>query len=111
MQAHRVLAPDGVLMSVSFGQPHFRVPLLLACGRHTWDCRVERFGGSFDYFVYVLRKGRRQAAAAHKQQGGDAEADLLGVALGPQVRARSPDQEAPMHEHMDDEGYLTHMML
>ena len=111
MQAHRVLASSGVLISVSFGQPHFRVPLLLACGGHSWDCRVERFGGSFDYFVYVLRKGRRQAAAGHMQQDAGAEADLLGVALGPRVRGRSADQEAPMHEHMDDESYLTHMTL
>jgi hypothetical protein len=111
MQAHRVLAPDGVLISVSFGQPHFRVPLLLACRGHSWDCRVERFGDAFDYYVYVLRKGRRQTAAEHKQQNSDVGADLLEVALGPQVRVRSPDQEAPMHEHMDDESYLSHMTL
>ena len=115
MQAHRVLAADGVLISVSFGQPHFRVPLLLACRVHSWDCHVERFGEHFDYYVYVLRKGRRQGSAAHQQQntGLDTgvEADFLGVALGPQVRVRGPDREAPMHEHMDDEGYLLQMTL
>jgi hypothetical protein len=87
------------------------VPLLLACREHSWDCRVERFGESLDYFAYVLRKGRRQAAAASSQRDADAAADCLGVALGPQVRARGADQEAPMHEHMDDEGYLMHMTL
>lgn len=111
MQAHRVLAPDGVLISVSFGQPHFRVPLLLACRGHSWECRVERFGSSFDYYVYVLRKGRRQTAAGHTQLDAGPEADVLGVALGPQIRVRSADQEAPMHEHMDDESYLSHMTL
>jgi hypothetical protein len=113
LQAHRVLAPDGILISVSFGQPHFRVPLLLACRGHTWDCHVERFGDSFDYFVYVLRKGRRQAeaAAAGRQQGAGIEAGFLRVALGPQVRVRGADHEAPMHEHMDDESYLLQMTL
>lgn len=111
MQAHRVLAPEGVLISVSFGQPHFRVPLLLACRTHTWDCQVSRFGDSFDYFVYVLRKGRRQASAGPGQQEVDAEAAALQAVLGPRVRSRGAEQESPMHDHMDDEGYLMQMTL
>lgn len=100
-----MLTPGGVLMSVSFGQPHFRVPLLLACWRHTWDCCVERFGDAFDYFVYVLRKGRRAQAVE------DAQQEAAAAVLGPRVRSRGAEQEAPMHGHMDDESYLLQMAL
>lgn len=144
-----MLSPDGVLISVSFGQPHFRVPLvraalcchqsavcaevcqfserftvkehiaeaikfamqLTACGRHTWNCSGERFGGSFDYFVYVLRKGRRPVADDSMHQGADAEAAAVMTKLGPTVRSRTAEQEAPMHDHMDEESYLMQMTL
>lgn len=110
-EAHRVLRPDGVLISVSFGQPHFRVPLLTACSRHTWNCSVERFGGSFDYFVYVLRKGRRQIVDDSMHQEADAAAATMMVKLGPTVRSRAAEQEAPMHDHMDEETYLMQVTL
>lgn len=113
-EAHRVLSPTGVFISISFGQPHFRTPLFLANPAHTWTCDVQHFGESFDYFVYVLHKGRRPAAALANAKTVSAPGALVAateVRLGPQVRARGEHEEGPTHDHMDEEGYLLHMSL
>lgn len=52
----RVLEPDGMFISVSFTQPHFRVPALLR--EKNWSVEMFEFGESFHYYVYVCRKGR-----------------------------------------------------
>ncbi|CAI4223148.1 unnamed protein product [Auanema sp. JU1783] len=49
----RVLAPRGVFISISFTQPHFRVPALLR--DNIWHVQVAEFGDSFHYFVYICR--------------------------------------------------------
>ncbi|RVX12147.1 hypothetical protein CK203_010733 [Vitis vinifera] len=55
---HRVLKPDGVFISISFGQPHFRRPLFEAPD-FTWSFEWSTFGDGFHYFFYLLKKGRR----------------------------------------------------
>ncbi|KAJ6402779.1 hypothetical protein OIU84_014809 [Salix udensis] len=55
---HRVLKPDGIFISISFGQPHFRRPLFDAPD-FTWSVEWSTFGDGFHYFFYVLRKGKR----------------------------------------------------
>lgn len=55
---HRVLKPDGVFISISFGQPHFRRPFFDA-PEFTWSLEWNTFGDGFHYFVYVLKKGKR----------------------------------------------------
>ncbi|KAK9286443.1 hypothetical protein L1049_014840 [Liquidambar formosana] len=57
---HRVLKPDGIFISISFGQPHFRRPLFHA-PEFTWSIEWSTFGDGFHYFVYVLKKGRRSS--------------------------------------------------
>ncbi|EGT51117.1 hypothetical protein CAEBREN_01789 [Caenorhabditis brenneri] len=57
----RVLKPNGIFISVSFTQPHFRVPALLR--EKNWSVEMFEFGESFHYYVYVCRKG----AAANKE--------------------------------------------
>ncbi|KAG6777807.1 hypothetical protein POTOM_017643 [Populus tomentosa] len=52
---HRVLKPDGIFISISFGQPHFRRPLFDAPD-FTWSVEWSTFGDGFHYFFYVLRK-------------------------------------------------------
>ncbi|CAP24584.1 Protein CBG03740 [Caenorhabditis briggsae] len=51
----RVLKPNGMFISVSFTQPHFRVPALLR--ERNWSIEVFEFGETFHYYVYVCRKG------------------------------------------------------
>lgn len=52
---HRVLKLDGIFISISFGQPHFRRPLFDA-PNFTWSVEWSTFGDGFHYFFYVLRK-------------------------------------------------------
>ncbi|KAF3435629.1 hypothetical protein FNV43_RR22720 [Rhamnella rubrinervis] len=55
---HRVLKPDGIFISISFGQPHFRRRLYDA-PEFTWSVEWNTFGDGFHYFFYILRKGNR----------------------------------------------------
>ncbi|XP_057550395.1 uncharacterized protein LOC130828427 [Amaranthus tricolor] len=55
---HRVLKPDGVFISISFGQPHFRRPLFETLD-FTWSMKWSTFGDGFHYFFYTLKKGTR----------------------------------------------------
>lgn len=55
---HRVLKPDGIYISISFGQPHFRRPLFEA-PNFTWSMKWSTFGDGFHYFFYTLKKGTR----------------------------------------------------
>ncbi|PKI58814.1 hypothetical protein CRG98_020804 [Punica granatum] len=57
-QVHRVLKPDGIFISVTFGQPHFRRRFFDA-QEFTWLVEWSTFGDGFHYFVYVLKKGKR----------------------------------------------------
>ncbi|KAL5715104.1 hypothetical protein ACHQM5_016980 [Ranunculus cassubicifolius] len=57
-EVHRVLKRDGIFISISFGQPHFRRPLFEA-PEFTWSIEWNTFGDGFHYFFYILKKGRR----------------------------------------------------
>lgn len=58
---HRILKPDGIFISISFGQPHFRRQLFEApC--FTWSVEWKTFGEGFYYFFYTLMKGRRSSS-------------------------------------------------
>ncbi|XP_059459260.1 uncharacterized protein LOC132188741 [Corylus avellana] len=57
---HRVLKPNGIFISISFGQPHFRRPLFDA-PEFTWSVEWSTFGEGFHYFFYVLKKGKRSS--------------------------------------------------
>ncbi|WKX91527.1 hypothetical protein Q1695_009953 [Nippostrongylus brasiliensis] len=51
----RVLSASGVFISISFTQPHFRVPALLRLPG--WSISVNEFGDFFHYFVFIMRRG------------------------------------------------------
>ncbi|KAL9238180.1 hypothetical protein vseg_012643 [Gypsophila vaccaria] len=57
---HRVLKPDGIFISISFGQPHFRRPIFEAPD-FTWSMKCNTFGDGFHYFFYTLKKGTRSS--------------------------------------------------
>ncbi|GLU09010.1 hypothetical protein SLE2022_258900 [Rubroshorea leprosula] len=66
---HRVLKPDGIFISITFGQPHFRRPFFQS-SKFTWSIEWSTFGDGFHYFFYILRKGRRTS------DGGDSSEKL-----------------------------------
>jgi len=51
----RVLKPNGVFISITFAQPHFR-KLLIDNDEFNWDLQVLTIGDFFHYFVYVMTK-------------------------------------------------------
>eukprot|EP00160_Parvularia_atlantis_P019474 Unigene7655_Nuclearia_a/m.23520 Unigene7655_Nuclearia_a/g.23520 ORF Unigene7655_Nuclearia_a/g.23520 Unigene7655_Nuclearia_a/m.23520 type:complete len:248 (+) Unigene7655_Nuclearia_a:202-945(+) len=56
----RVLRHGGLFISISFGEPFFRRPLLLRA-KYGWDLRVESVGDAFHYHVYTMCKGSPDA--------------------------------------------------
>lgn len=52
---HRVLNTNGIFISISFGQPHFRRPLF-EDPEFTWSVEWSTFGDGFHYFCYILKK-------------------------------------------------------
>ena len=54
-QVCKVLKPGGVLLQVSFQQPHFRKPLLMEWGLN-WTYEVRTLeGGVLPYYLFILR--------------------------------------------------------
>ncbi|KAK5965243.1 hypothetical protein GCK32_003428 [Trichostrongylus colubriformis] len=53
----RVLTNNGVFISISFTQPHFRVPALLRFPE--WSISVNEFGDYFHYFVFIMQRGEK----------------------------------------------------
>jgi len=51
----RILKPGGTFIYISFGQPHFRKPLL-DHPEYNWTYKVITIGDFFHYFVYLLNK-------------------------------------------------------
>jgi len=57
-QISRLLKPNGGrFISISFAQPHFRVPLYVADPAYNWDVKVDTFGTGFHYFYYAMTRG------------------------------------------------------
>lgn len=98
-EAHRVLSDGGLFFSVTFAQPHFRLPYL-TLPHLTWSTAVGTFGGEggLEYFVYRCRKGARGTELPVQP--------LRSVGAG-----RAGGAKAPMHEHMDREDFLQCMDL
>jgi len=57
-EVERVTKPSGTFVSITFSQPHFRVPLLCSPGLG-WAVGVDTFSkeGGFDYYVMVAERG------------------------------------------------------
>jgi hypothetical protein len=94
-----VLARDGVFISVTFVQPHFRRPFLQAL-QYDWGMDVATFGEGFHYFVYAMRKGKRvESDAAAGDQGTNGGSERVTL------------KESPIHEHMEQDDYLLRMSM
>lgn len=59
-EIHRVLKPEGIFISITFGQPHFR-RRFFSDPEFTWSIEWNTFGETFHYFFYVLKKGQRSS--------------------------------------------------
>eukprot|EP00249_Psilotum_nudum_P002702 c15824_g1_i1 orf=453-1184(-) len=91
---HRVLKPEGVFISITFGQPHFR-KLLFENECFTWSMKWTSFGDGFQYYYYMLRKGTREHSTKecqHKALKLKYDMDMVQC-------------------HMDSEDYLLKMLM
>lgn len=59
-EIHRVLKPEGIFISITFGQPHFR-RRFFSHPEFTWSVDWNTFGETFHYFLYILKKGQRSS--------------------------------------------------
>jgi hypothetical protein len=53
-----MLKDDGVFISITFAQPHFRKPVY-ALDKYNWSIEQFTVGETFHYFIYVMKKGGR----------------------------------------------------
>lgn len=53
----RLLRADGRFVSITFAQPHFRLPYY-AVADYDWSCEVHKLGTYFHFFAYRMVKTR-----------------------------------------------------
>ena len=97
-EAYRITADGGLLVSLSFAQPHFRMPYYEA-GFNT-TCHSYSSGAFVDYFMYC----------ATKEHGGGSRRGPHRP--GPPLHRTPHDAGPPIdttHGHMDDEDFLLKM--
>lgn len=92
----RVLTNDGVFVSISFAQPHFRLPLY-AQDKYDWSPTVQVVGSHFHHYVYVMSKGKA-IDRDHLQR---------------YLRAGNSDQSKIMNRvtFQEDENFLSHISV
>lgn len=92
----RILNPDGGrFLSLTFSQPHFRIPVL-AEPKYGWNVVKETFGEGFHYFLYTMTKGEEQ----------DPE-QLPRIPSSSVEGHRQRDRNSTGDEGDDDEDFLT----
>ncbi|CAI5995892.1 unnamed protein product [Closterium sp. NIES-65] len=94
-QAHRVLTPHGRLLSITFGQPHFRRPLYEA-SHLTWTLQHTAFGDSFHYFLLHLAKGARTPTAGDNASAADGDSESAAMAARPLAALRLSSPFTPI---------------
>uniref|UniRef100_A0A0D9XT75 Uncharacterized protein n=1 Tax=Leersia perrieri TaxID=77586 RepID=A0A0D9XT75_9ORYZ len=85
---HKVLKPEGIFVSITFGQPHFRRRFFEA-PEFTWSVEWSTFGDGFHYFFYILKKGKRSL---------DSIADQHTQPTTPSINM--------FHEELESEDYI-----
>ncbi|CAI5516342.1 unnamed protein product [Closterium sp. Naga37s-1] len=136
-QAHRMLTSHGRLLSITFGQPHFRRPLYEA-PHLTWTLQHTAFGDSFHYFLLHLAKcppptltshhpfavtlycsslslratqGTRTPTVTDNTPAADGDSESAGLVI---TLPQSSDAQPPLdleHEFMDSDDFFSHCSL
>ncbi|GAQ87323.1 S-adenosyl-L-methionine dependent methyltransferases [Klebsormidium nitens] len=96
---HRVLAPHGLFVSITFGQPHFR-RRLFESPAYSWVTAYSTFGETFHYFFYTLRKGTQKAGTTE----GDCEPKQSFEPKLDMMHETMDDPDSLMLIQVDDEG-------
>nr|GMD07116.1 methyltransferase-like protein 13 [Ipomoea batatas] len=86
-EVHRVLKPDGIFISITFGQPHFR-RRFFNDPEFTWSIEWSTFGETFHYFFYILKKGQRSSESYEP------------------VKASEKPSMSLFHEELDGEDFI-----
>jgi len=60
-EVKRVLKPSGLFLSITFSQPHHRVPLLAQPGLN-WSVIVDKLPGAFDYYILTMKEGGEEGS-------------------------------------------------
>jgi len=79
-EVKRVLRPQGTFLSITFAQPHHRVPLLTQPGL-SWSVVVDKVSGEgslLDYYVMVMEEGGEAGRQAALARWGLGEGPSLG---------------------------------
>ena len=56
----------GRFISITFAQPHFRVPLYVASSDYNWDVTEYTFGTGLQYFLYSMTRGQKLTDYHHQ---------------------------------------------
>ena len=65
----KILKKDGIFISITFAQPHFRKPIY-AESKYDWSIKYNTFGETFHFFFYTMQKGE-QLCEVDKKLGSD----------------------------------------
>jgi len=60
-----LLKPGGRFISITFAQPHFRLPLY-ALPLYDWNTQTDIIGTNFHYFFYTMTKGQSLSELDHE---------------------------------------------
>jgi hypothetical protein len=83
MQVSEILRDNGVFISITFAQPHFRKPIY-ALDKYNWSIEQFTVGETFHYFIYVMTKGQKLNESEkyfYCRQEGKSDASRLTVQL------------------------------
>ena len=64
-QVTNLLKKDGIFISITFAQPHFRKPVY-AKAKYNWSIKYHTFGEIFHFFFYIMHKGEMLSEADNK---------------------------------------------
>lgn len=75
-EVKRVLKPSGLFLSITFSQPHHRVPLLAQPGLN-WSVVVDNLPGAFDYYILTMKEGGQDGSREALSRWGIGEGPSL----------------------------------
>ncbi|KAJ4836070.1 hypothetical protein Tsubulata_008975 [Turnera subulata] len=99
---HRILKPDGIFISISFGQPHFRRPFFEA-PEFTWSVEWSTFGDGFHYFFYVLRKASLHGKRTSNNNKMNGHAEKIEIPSLPLFQEELEGEDFLFRTSIDDD--------